>query len=80
MGTELVVGILLWSAIGHLADRWLSTDPWLLLVGAFVGFGGGLYLIWVRSTRMEQRDRDERDARLAAGTSADAQRGAARER
>lgn len=65
MGAELVVGILVWGGIGFLLDRWLGTSPWLLLIGTFVGFGGGLYLIWVRSARMERADRDARASRAS---------------
>jgi F0F1-type ATP synthase assembly protein I len=79
MGAELVVGILLWSAIGYLVDRWLSTDPWFLFVGAFVGFGGGLYLIWLRSARMERQEQAARDAAREAARSARQHRGGAGE-
>lgn len=53
MGLELLAGILTWSGLGWLADRWLGTGPWLLGIGAVVGFAGGLYLVWLRSGRME---------------------------
>jgi len=57
MGVELLAGILTWSALGWLADRWLGSAPWLLGVGAMVGFAGGLYLVWLRSGRMDDRER-----------------------
>lgn len=53
MGVELVAGILTWSGVGWLLDRWLGTGPWLLGVGALVGYGAGLTLVWLRGRRME---------------------------
>ncbi len=62
MGTELLAGILIWTVLGWLADRWLGTTPWLLGLGAMVGFAGGLYLVWLRSGRMEDADASRRRA------------------
>jgi F0F1-type ATP synthase assembly protein I len=57
MGAELVSAIAVWTGIGWLADRWLGTDPWLLIIGALIGNAAGLYLIWLRSGRMEAVER-----------------------
>lgn len=56
MGMELVAAILTWAGIGWLLDRWLGTTPWLLVVGGLVGNAAGLYLIWLRSARMQQEE------------------------
>ena len=56
MGMELVAAILTWAGIGWLADRWLATTPWLFGVGTMVGFAAGLYLVWLRSARDQERD------------------------
>lgn len=53
MGTELMSAILTWTGVGWLADRWLGTTPWLVVVGAMVGNAAGLYLVWLRSGRMD---------------------------
>ena len=67
MGVELMAAILTWAGLGWLADRWLGTGPWLLVVGALVGNAAGIYLIWLRSGRMEAREADAaRAERLAA--------------
>jgi F0F1-type ATP synthase assembly protein I len=29
--------------VGYRLDRWLSTEPWLFLVGAFLGISVGFY-------------------------------------
>lgn len=65
MGLELLVAICFWAGAGWLADRWLGTGPWLLAVGALVGFGAGMYLIWLRSERLQAAD-DARRARRQA--------------
>jgi len=53
MGTELMSAILTWTGLGWLADRWLGTTPWLIVGGALVGNAAGLYLVWLRSGRMD---------------------------
>lgn len=60
MGTELIASILTWSAIGWFLDQWLGTRPWLLVSGALIGNAAGLYLVWLRSGRMEQQEASER--------------------
>lgn len=61
MVVELLAGLLTWGTIGWLLDRWLGTWPWLFAIGALVGFGGGLYLVWLRSNRLDERDREARE-------------------
>jgi F0F1-type ATP synthase assembly protein I len=56
MGVELMAAILLWGGVGWLADRWLGTGPWLLGAGALIGYAAGLYLVWLRSERMNQAE------------------------
>jgi F0F1-type ATP synthase assembly protein I len=56
MGVELMAAILVWGGIGWLADRWLGTGPWLLGVGALIGYAAGLYLVWLRSERMNRAE------------------------
>lgn len=62
MGLELLVAICTWAGIGYLVDGWLGTRPWFLTIGALVGFGAGMYLVWLRSGRLQASD----DARRAA--------------
>ncbi len=51
MSGELLAGIGTWMGIGWLADRWLDTGPWLMVIGALIGNAAGLYLVWLRSGR-----------------------------
>lgn len=53
MGVELLAATLTWAALGWLLDRWLGTAPWFLAIGALVGNAAGIYLIWLRSGRMD---------------------------
>jgi F0F1-type ATP synthase assembly protein I len=41
-GIEFVVAVGLFAGLGYLADRWLKTSPWLILLGAGLGFAVGL--------------------------------------
>ena len=41
VGTMLVAPMLVLGAVGHLLDRRLRTEPWLLLAGLIVGMAAG---------------------------------------
>jgi ATP synthase protein I len=53
-GYTLIGAILLLGGAGYAADRWLGTDPWLLIIGLFAGITVGFYelarIVW-RKTR-----------------------------
>lgn len=51
---QLLSGIVIWGGGGWLLDRWLDTTPWLFGVGVLLGFGAGLYLVWLRSEEPRQ--------------------------
>jgi len=42
-GMTLAVSTLLFLWLGTKADEWLKTEPWLALLGAFVGAAAGFY-------------------------------------
>ncbi|HYO07523.1 MAG TPA: AtpZ/AtpI family protein [Tepidisphaeraceae bacterium] len=42
VGIEFVVAVGLFAAVGYGLDRWLNTQPWLLLIGMFLGFAVGM--------------------------------------
>lgn len=42
-GLTWAASTLLFLWLGTKADGWLGTEPWLALVGAFVGAGAGFY-------------------------------------
>jgi ATP synthase protein I len=53
MSVELLASILTWTGLGWLADRALGTAPWFIVIGGLIGNAAGLYLVWLRSGRME---------------------------
>jgi ATP synthase protein I len=40
---NLFVSVVGFAGIGWLLDRWLATDPWLLVVGLILGAVAGFY-------------------------------------
>jgi F0F1-type ATP synthase assembly protein I len=48
----LIGAIMLLGGFGYFADRWLATDPWLLIGGLFLGIVVGFYelarVVWRR--------------------------------
>jgi F0F1-type ATP synthase assembly protein I len=44
--------------VGYLADRWLDTGPWLLLVGFGLGCYSGFMRLWALSKTAEGPRRD----------------------
>jgi len=50
LGIQLAGSMLIYVLAGYFLDRWLDTDPWLLLTGSVVGMIAFLFQI-VRVTR-----------------------------
>jgi ATP synthase protein I len=40
--------------IGYLLDRWLGTEPWLVVIGIVGGSYSGFVRMWQYSKKMEQ--------------------------
>lgn len=53
MGVELIAAMLFWGGAGYLIDGWLGTSPWFTMFGALLGNAAGLYLIYLRSQRLD---------------------------
>lgn len=70
MQVELIAAVALWGWLGLLADRALGTTPIGVIVGALVGYGAGLYLVWLRTQRMDAQE--AADAGSAGTAAADA--------
>jgi F0F1-type ATP synthase assembly protein I len=51
----LITGPLLYGGLGWLADRWLGTTPWLVLVGILGGMALAVYIVWVRYGAHDRR-------------------------
>lgn len=55
---SFVSSILAGALLGYLADLWLGTDPWLVVVGIVVGSYSGFMRMWHYSKRIEEQTRD----------------------
>ena len=58
-GLQFALAILLFVYLGQWLDRRFGTEPWLLLIGVFVGAGGGFYSIY-RKLMADLRREEER--------------------
>ena len=52
-GGAFLGSILSGTLLGYLADLWLGTDPWLVVVGIVVGSYSGFVRMWHLSKQME---------------------------
>jgi ATP synthase protein I len=50
--------ILSGAFLGYLADRWLGTEPWLVVIGIILGSYSGFMTMWKYSKRMEDVPRE----------------------
>lgn len=64
--SELLTATAVWAAIGFGLDRWLGTWPVLFAIGAVVGHGTGIYMLFRRSQEMGARMRAAQAERAAA--------------
>ena len=46
LGTEILAALIIGTGGGVLIDGWLGTKPWFLLVGFFIGMGGGVVNVY----------------------------------
>ena len=46
------------TLLGLLADNWLGTEPWLVVIGALVGTYSGFLNMWRWSKEIEMADRE----------------------
>lgn len=54
VGLEVGVGVGLGALIGYWIDKRFGFSPWGLLVGAMLGFAGGMYLLLKETLRMNR--------------------------
>lgn len=58
VGFTLVSYVLVFTGIGYLLDRWLGTEPWLMVAGVFVGAVLGFYAM-IRTLIADSSEEDE---------------------
>jgi len=59
LGLQFGLAIILFMFVGKWLDARLGTSPWLLILGVFVGAGGGFYSIY-RKLMADQKREDAR--------------------
>jgi ATP synthase protein I len=59
VGLQFAASIVLFLFLGQWLDSRLGTEPWLLLIGVFVGAGAGFYSLY-RQLMTAQKKRDKR--------------------
>lgn len=57
LGTQLAASVLVLGGAGWLTDRYLNTEPWLLLVGLCTGSIIGLMQFFRTVARLSKRDK-----------------------
>lgn len=55
---SLIGSVLAGLLLGYLADRWLGTDPWFVVIGILLGSYSGFMKMWQLSKRMEDDPRE----------------------
>ena len=69
LGMQLALSMAFFVVVGYLLDRWLDTDPWLLVAGAVVGMAA----IFVQLFRVVgEMNRQSEDRRRQKDEAADA--------
>ncbi len=46
LGTEILAALIIGAGGGVLIDDWLGTKPWFLVIGFFIGMGGGVVNVY----------------------------------
>jgi ATP synthase protein I len=60
IAVEMVAGVVAGAFIGLMADRWLGTKPWLLIVGFLLGCGAAFLNVYRVAQAEEKRGSDKR--------------------
>jgi len=50
--------ILSGALLGLLADRWLGTEPWLVVIGSLLGIYSGFVQVWEQIKTIGEADRE----------------------
>jgi F0F1-type ATP synthase assembly protein I len=56
LGLQFAASIIVFLYLGQWLDRKLGTEPWLLLIGVFLGAGGSFYSIYRKLMRDQERE------------------------
>ena len=65
VAVELTAALVVGGGIGYVLDRWLGTQPWLLIVFFLIGAAAGFLTIYRTGQELEARARERRQAEAA---------------
>ena len=65
-GLQFAVALIAFLFLGQWLDDRFGTSPWLMMLGVFVGGGGGFYAMYRKLMAEQEREERERAARRAA--------------
>jgi len=69
LGLQFAASIVVFLYVGQWLDRRLGTDPWLMMIGVFMGAGASFYSMYRKLMAIQERDeREARERREAART------------
>lgn len=54
MASDIITGTFLFGGLGWLVDRWLGSDPWVMIGGFVLGHGLGIYAATLHMKRMQR--------------------------
>ena len=72
VGLTWALSTALFLYLGMLADGWLGTEPWLMLIGAFVGAAAGFWYMYWHLILAPQRKQKESGGAMARRKRTDA--------
>ncbi|WP_422031201.1 AtpZ/AtpI family protein [Reyranella sp.] len=61
IAVELVAGVVAGAFLGLMADQWLGTKPWLLIVGFILGCGAAFMNVYRVAQAEERRSKAAQD-------------------
>lgn len=67
VGLQFAVSILVFLYLGQWLDRKLGTEPWLLIIGVFLGAGASFYSMYRKLMAAQAREDAARKARREGG-------------
>ena len=65
VAVELTAALVVGGGIGYVLDRWLGTQPWLLIVFFLIGAAAGFLTIYRTGQELDARARKRRQAEAA---------------
>lgn len=59
LGLEMGLSVALGVGIGYYLDKWLNTEPWLLIIFIMFGAAAGFRRLYVVAKRLQKEDLED---------------------